>query len=116
MPVRLSHIRAGVKTLEMDLGEGTLCLTYRVGRITPEIVDRVDQVRNIDDIVELLLEWLSSWDMEDDEGQVLPVSEETLRALPMPFLRAIFRFILSDGRENPLAVRPSVAGSFQAAG
>lgn len=115
MPLKLSQVQAGVKALEMPVEGETLKLVYRTGKVTPEALDRVEAIQSIDDIVALLLDWLAEWDLEDDEGRRLPVNEETLRALPLPFLRQVFRFILSDGRTDPLPRATSGGGSFQAA-
>lgn len=114
MALRLSQVQAGTKALDMPVEGEVLRLVYRVGQLTPATLDRVEQIESIDDIVALLLEWLVEWDMEDDNGEWLPVNEATLRALPLPFLRQMFRFVLSDGRTDPLPSRSSAGGSFQA--
>lgn len=85
--------------------DGQVKITFRPKLLTPESTDRLNQSAMGNDLP--MLEWLAgtpekddgdggtieavegalvSWDVEDDDGNVLPITVETLRTLPNRFL------------------------------
>jgi hypothetical protein len=50
--------------------------------------------------IPVLLRVLVDWDVTDDEGNPLPITEETLKLLPWPVLNDLFHAILEDALEE----------------
>lgn len=115
MPIRLSELMRDTRTLTLTVGEDTLTVTYRPGGITPETEDRLESLaqeqRVGQSLIALLLDTLTGWDITDDKGKALPVTEAQLRRLPLALLGQLVRAITEDMRPNALSGGTSAATS-----
>lgn len=115
--VRLSELARNRRTVEVPVGDGddVVKITYRPGGITPQTEERlhkaIDEQRGGAALVALFADCLIEWDIVDDDGQPLPVTEETLRHLPTVFLAQMAQAITEDMRPNPRSAGSSGAGS-----
>lgn len=79
-------------------------MTYRPGGITPETEERLEALgkeqRVGASLITLLKDTLVAWDITDDKGKPLPVTEASLRQLPLRFLGDVVRAITEDMRPN----------------
>ncbi len=100
--MKLNDLKNKRKVLSLDTQYGKLNIEYCPVEYTGE-VERIlaeGQNRPIAALVELLGRILKQWDIEDDDGQPLPVTEEMLMKLPVDILVAITEKITEDIRPN----------------
>lgn len=95
---KLSALFDANETAEFDLewmGE-QVRITYSPALVSPDVVDKMGELNESNpDLTQgeawmaLLCPALRDWDLEDDDGQVVPIEPDVLGSLPTPFLRAI---------------------------
>lgn len=90
MGIRLSEIRARLRTIPVKWGDESFNVTYRLG-------ERTMGAGAGDETTRL---WLSrvleSWDILDDDGTPVPVTDETVADIPIPILNAVMAAIYGD--------------------
>lgn len=100
MPIRLSALTADRRPLKIEFGDDTLNLVYR-----PSTINAVQEARELEDKAagkhvmaqaRTLVEAIISWDIQDDDGQSLPVSEEVMASLGLDVTLKINRAIIQD--------------------
>jgi hypothetical protein len=115
VPISLSALTADRRTVKVPFGDDTLTLVYK-----PSAVNAVQEARELEDRAEgrhllsqarSLAEIVISWDVEDDSGQALPVSEDVLGALGLDVTSKITRAILDDLLPNRTTAPDSRNGS-----
>lgn len=115
MPVRLSALTADRRTIKVPFGDDTLTLTYR-----PSAINAVQEARELEDRekglhllsqARSLAEIISSWDLQDDDGQPVPVEPEVLGQLGLDVTSALTRAILDDLLPNRTTAPASRNGS-----
>ena len=120
MPVRVSALITDRKTTGIDFDGETLSVTYR-----PSAINAAQEERELADkatghvvlaVNKSLAEMIVSWDLQDDEGNPLPVDEETLRPLGIDVVQRIYNGIIRDALPNRTPPGPSSNGSSPAAG
>lgn len=132
--MKLSQVLSERKRLAIAVGDDVLNVVYRPKAITPEMVDgsitaaqlaksgalNADSltIENADEKfgmvlrmsampVDSVLAYVESWDLTDEEGVTIPLSRESLRTLPIEFLKTVVAAINEDMRPNPTKVKPS---------
>ncbi|HLH22442.1 MAG TPA: hypothetical protein VK066_07950 [Chloroflexota bacterium] len=114
MALRLSHLAADRRTVQVPVGDEQLTVTYRPSGYTPLVEEEVAAKRDDDrrpagPIVALLAGVLDAWDLQDDRGKPVPTTAESLRTLPTRFLGQVLTAIVED-------MSPGEAGAPSAAG
>jgi len=117
--VKLSNIVRNERKLavevETDGGTDVINIVYKPSVITPasEADFRTEhEGENFGDlIVARLAEIMPKWDLED-EGAIIPTTEEGLRHVPNLVLGAIWEAIIADISEKKVKKVPTSAGSF----
>jgi len=94
MPISLRALLDDVASVDVPTPAGTLRVTYRPGRITLALALRLQE--GAADIPASLAELIAGWDLLGEDGQPLPVTAETIRALPLTLIQAILKTILDD--------------------
>jgi hypothetical protein len=113
MPISLGQIRANVRTIAVQYYEDAVTVTYKPSALTPrrtsEIQEKIEngEAKNI--IIETLLETLVAWDIVDEAGEMLPITQETMETLPGPLTLAISEAIGQDARPKPKSAGRSFA-------
>lgn len=79
----------GTRTLDVPFGTHTIQVTYR---LSERVLGKTDGDEGIGPAIVRLVE---SWDIEGPAG-TLPVTEDTVNTVPVPVLRAIWRFVMGD--------------------
>lgn len=119
MPISITALAANRKTLKIDFDGETLTLTYR-----PSAINAAQEDREITDkssghhvlsIIRSLVETIERWDLVDEAGQTLPISEESLRPLGIDVLNRISTEIIRDSLPNRTTPSTSSNGSSAAA-
>lgn len=82
----------GTVTIDVPIGEHTVTVTYRLAERT------IDAGGNMgsENVAESAVRLVESWDLEADEGGMLPLTVEALRGVPIPVLARIVRAIVED--------------------
>lgn len=115
MPISLSALTADRRTVKVPFGDDTLTLVYK-----PSAVNVVQEARELEDRAKglhllsqarSLAEIVISWDVQDDAGQVLPVSEDVLGAMGLDVTSKLTRAILDDLLPNRTTAPDSRNGS-----
>lgn len=67
-------------------------------------MNRIAETRDPEKLIDMLLEWILNWNLEDEEGNPLPVSPDSFRKhIPLPFVVEIFNG-LRRGMEGLMSV------------
>lgn len=107
MPVSLASIKAQTKALPpLEFEDGaSLNLRYRVHAFTPNAEAALKESETAgsvsESLVQSLLLLLESWDLTDAKGKVLPLTEATLRDLPISLMGRMFNAISEDQLPPP---------------
>ncbi len=112
--MRIGNLVRDRKTVTVQVGDGTVQVTFRPSGITPEIEDRlrdmIAEQRVGASFVALLSGILVEWDLQDDEGRPYPMDAESLRRLPTVFLYAVAQAVSAEMVPNPPSGGSSAAG------
>ena len=92
MGVKLSELAAGERTVTVPFGGQTISVTYRLADRTPAN----SAVLWTEPVSETVVRMVTAWDLTDDKGKALPITEKTTTKVPIPILRAIVTAILGD--------------------
>lgn len=107
MPINLSDVLKGERTIEFDWDGETAEVTYRSAGYTPEVEDafqaKLESDRPVSAVASVLSKLLVRWDVLDVDGEALDVDFETLSQFPAEFLNALMVRITEDsnaGRDD----------------
>lgn len=94
-------------------GAGELNVTYKPSEFTAateeRYIDQIEKKRVNMAYVDALVEILEAWDLVDD-GEPVPLDQETLSGLPSEFLAEIFWAIVQDNRQGGKETRKNSGG------
>lgn len=119
MPISLSALTADRRTVKVPFGDDALTLVYR-----PSTINAVQEARELEDRekgrhllaqARSLAEIILSWDLVDDAGKPLPVTEETIQTFGIDVVSKITRAVLADLLPNQTTPPTSRNGSAAAA-
>jgi len=81
-----------------ETGEGEVVInaSYSLRAFAQAELEKLDDQQAIPFLARVLVDW----DVTDDEGKPLPITEETLKLLPWPVLNDLFLAILEDAKEE----------------
>src|SRR5262245_45903726 len=115
MPIPLAALTADRRTLRIPFGDDQLTITY-----TPSAVNAVQEARELAEREQgrhllaqarSLAESIISWDVVDEHGETLPVTEEVLCALGLAITSKLTRAITEYLVPNRLPRADSRNGS-----
>lgn len=109
MPISLGDLQSKKRTITVETVAGEVEITYRLGEVTEAALDAHDKP-GFGGIIELLAQWIERWDVLDGEA-MLPITVETLNALPRSFLLDIYGAINGDTRLRPTRKAGSLSAS-----
>jgi len=110
MGLKLSDVRREERTATIDFGYGELTVTYRPNVYTPAMVSEMAAVDTDSDnaairsqnqsFIRQMTELLVSWDLIDDDGEVVPIdaTDDAFLSVPFPIFRAVMVHIGEDNR------------------
>lgn len=98
--------------------EDVVEVTYRPGALTLQVADDLREAQfnplgDVEVVGHTLLTIIEKWDLMDDDGTPYPVSEESIKKLPIEFLGRIFNAIQNDAIPDPTKGANSSDGSQQ---
>lgn len=119
MGIKVSDLRADVRTCTAVLGDEEAKVTYRPSGYTPDLEERIranegSPLQAIS-LVEFIVATVEAWEIYDDEvaeaaGQPVPLTRAAISAQPAQLLMAVVQGIAKDVQPSPEASPPSVAG------
>ena len=122
--MKVSALKARVRKVDVVIPatetdpEECVWIMYKPGEFTIEIAEKVNELvaegKDNEVISEMLLPVLDAWDLEDEEGNQLPVTLETMKTIPLHFLMACITTITEDARPDPQKGGTSEDGSVPA--
>lgn len=90
MPVSLTNLRERRALATKDLGEfGQLNVWYNVGKTSPGYFQRKAKTPDKAFLIEMITDLVVDWDVTDETGETLPITEETLNELDYAFLNLV---------------------------
>jgi len=120
MAIKLGQLlRAEQRTFRLDVGlTEPVKVTYYPTKLTLETITDLQAAltaREMDKVAAILAEIISHWDIvDDDAGEMVPITTESLRRLPMQFIGSLVRGIGADVNPQGRSEEPSNGGSFSA--
>lgn len=105
--MKLSDIRSETKPLTIPFQAGDLKVVYRPNAFTADVADKMQAQASkpeeaTDGFLNMVVAILESWDLEDEDGKVIPIDKARLRAeVPVPVFGRIFAEIQAD--QTPVA-------------
>lgn len=118
--INLANLVKDRRDLVIEIGgEGELNVTYKPSQFTAateeRYIDLIEKKRVNMAYVDALVEILDAWDLVDD-GEPVPMDQETLSGLPSEFLAEIFWAIVNDNRQGGKETRKNSGGGSRRAG
>jgi len=105
MGFSLKNLKSGRRTIEVAYFDEVGMVTYNPGQITDDMLRTADEGENADEnqLNKMLLQLIVAWELTDD-GEDVPVSDDVVSSLPIPFKAAILTQVMEDAG-NPKASR-----------
>ena len=108
--MKLSALKNRVKEATIVVGpnpEDKVVVGYMPGKFDYAMAEKIQALAtqaNPDEnvAVQMLLDLVDHWDLQDDDGNDLAVTKETIRALPMDFVAMILVEVRTDMVPDPL--------------
>ena len=117
MPVRMSNLVADRRTINFPVGDDTLRIVYKPSTINAkqEIIEREmrDQRLFLGAMAKSLATMIVDWDLQDDAGNQVPITEEVLGELGIDVLRRLQQAIMEDLLPNQRPAENSPSTSVQ---
>ena len=109
--MKVSTLKKKVSRIYVTVpGEGedpaeVVWVDYRPGELTLEVSDELKAAVasgfESDVAYVMMSRVLSDWDLQDDEGRPLGVTEQAIKSVPLTFIGLIMEAIQEDARPNP---------------
>lgn len=98
MPITASNMARNEKTLDVPVADETLTITYYPNLVTSKMIAQLDDA--LGGIHVGLASLIKTWDLMDDDGNIIPINADNLEALGLPILLKISQAIARDIRPN----------------
>lgn len=92
--MKLTELLSATASVAVETPAGELRVRYRPSAYTDEMVSRITSGQITVD--QLITEVVESWDLEDDNGNALQISDEVLAQIPVHLKGGISDAILED--------------------
>lgn len=106
MPIRLSDLAAKSRALTVEFDGEQIAVTYLPGRMTMALQARMQKATELaagdanKELAAVLTELVSGWDVLDESGAPLAVTEKVVRQLPLRFVTALTLALFDDVNPN----------------
>jgi len=104
------------RTIQIEIGDESLSVTYKPSLITPASEDAWLQSRGDTSfgnaVATKLSELITKWDLLSEDGELLPIDADTLCGLPISFLNDVMRSINEDLLQKKVKKESNSPGSF----
>jgi hypothetical protein len=101
MPIKLSDITKATKAITVKLGDDMLAITFKTGFYTSATASMLQAAEDSNKAqAALIADTITEWDFLDDKGKTVPITFDTLNALPMYILNAIYKAMFEAVHPN----------------
>jgi hypothetical protein len=94
MALKLKDLYVNNKEAVIEFPAGELKITYNPNKITTKHLTTA--ATGLEELCDILLEFLVSWDLVDEANATMPLTKESLQDLKVSILNEIFEGILAD--------------------
>ncbi len=98
MSLTITALIKNTRTITVRISNVTECLTvvYKPGEITQRMLKDARAGDGIGALINQLCSIVQSWDLVDDDGKPLPLTQDALESLPVWFLREVIDALVGD--------------------
>jgi len=104
MAIRVNELKSMSRTVKVEFFGESCDVTYALGAITTEMQDEIRLATETGDESFLIAQFrhiVTGWDVLGEDGEPLPLTEEALRPLPIPFLASVLEQVVTDRGNSP---------------
>jgi len=94
--MKLSAYLGKTRRIQIDIDGEALNVEYRPNVVTPVFLDSLEGLSNRESVHKQVCQAVQTWDLLDDSGQPVPITEEILRTLPTQFTVKVLNSIVTD--------------------
>lgn len=101
--MKLSQVRAETRDIVVEFDSDVLNVTYRPNTFTVDAASEIqaamsDPAKQTEGLFKMVSEMLAGWDLEDDNGEIVPLGDPArMKAeVPMPIFGKIFEAMRKD--------------------
>ena len=87
MPISLNHLKNDKRTITADYFGDPVNLVYKPSELTPTVEAEIRD--NDQSVVKVFCKLIVNWDVVDEKGEELPITEEVVGEMPSAFLNAL---------------------------
>lgn len=103
MPIRKSHAHRvdpkDVRKVKVEYDGESMTVGYNIRAMSPTASDMLSSpARALPGMARLLADILTTWEVIDDDKQVVPITYEVLAEFPLAFVDAVASAIMDDVR------------------
>lgn len=99
----LTHLTEPTMDVEVEWRGQKATVSVYPGRLTRPVLDGMSNLRGRQGQYQAVKEFVASWDIIDDKGEQLGVTDEVLDVLPVQFfdriLAATYRALRAEGKD-----------------
>lgn len=102
MPVRLSELVNDAKVVTVTIGDHSVNISYRPNAVTMPALLRLDTMTSatpaeqVEIMAVLLADFIGAWDILGEDDKPIPVTVDTLKAMPYRLIMLIMDAIKQD--------------------
>lgn len=101
--MKMSEATDAPKDLDVPFGAAVLHVTYKPVDYTPREMEAAQESQDIKRVVDMIARTVVKWDLEDEDGNVIPLEQEALMDVRLNIFHGIFAAIAKDGAPDPQA-------------
>jgi hypothetical protein len=90
MSIKISDLQKKTKKINITFQEETLNVEYKINVVTPAFVE--EKLK----LYQQLARAISSWDLMNEDGSMVEISEETFKTLPVQLQTTLLSAITDD--------------------
>lgn len=88
--MKISQALAARAEVVIEFEGGNLTVGFNPRKVTPNLLSRLDEVQESEFYGEVILDW----DLQDEDGNVIPFTPEGLETVPLPIRREVLKGVL----------------------
>lgn len=94
--MRLSQIKNKRVDIAIDFMGEVLNVTYDPTFLTPTVEDEIDAAQSSEQMSKIIKGMVTKWDLVDDEGNMIPLTEDSLKTVPTIILAHVMTKVSED--------------------
>lgn len=100
MGIKISLLKGKTKTFVFTYDGESMSVTYRPSEVTAQVVqemrETVESGKAEVGLIDMMQRMLVSWEVMDEAGEVLPITQEILQSLPLNFVTELSMSLNKD--------------------